>query len=77
MEWMDRSKENGGDEGVISRSIEASAAAIGVSRYTMTRILNSGDLPYAQVRRRIVILDSDLRAYVARKRKTNGGREAA
>jgi excisionase family DNA binding protein len=73
---MEREAKNE-EGGTIARGLEKSAEAIGVSTPTLKRILGEGGIPYAQVRRRIVILDSDLRAYLARNRKTSGGREAA
>jgi excisionase family DNA binding protein len=52
----------------IARSVRDAAACIGISRSALYLVIGRGELPVVKVGSRTLILDEDLRAYLARQR---------
>jgi excisionase family DNA binding protein len=52
----------------IARSVRDAAACIGISRSVLYLVIGRGELPVVKVGSRTLILDDDLRAYLARQR---------
>jgi excisionase family DNA binding protein len=52
----------------IAYSVREAAARLGISRSSLYLVIAPGEIPIAKIGSRTLILDDDLRAYLARQR---------
>jgi excisionase family DNA binding protein len=61
----------------LAHSVSDAAALIGISRSSLYLLIARGEIPIAKVGSRTLILDDDLRAYLAGRRVVVDDRSAA